>query len=299
MLVLDQAAVTDLLDPEALIDALAPAMVALSQGAVSLPPRIGVQVKDYQGLLASMPVYLPAMGLLVCKLVSVYPGNAARGLHTHNASIQVFEAATGLPVAFMDGGAITAERTAREAAIVLMKDDFIAATKAREKADEVFKAEMLRKMAAVERDLEIETKNRVFAFFDNDHVRQGKTGPCKRLYVIATDDAARTAADAAQAEREIASRAREKAAAVRATAEAAREVADNDASEAAAAASDAAAAAELAQENAKASAIAEAKAKDEEAVAREEEAKAVSLESAAVGSHKRAVDARATAVSPA
>ena len=55
---------------------------------------------------------------------------------------------------------ITAERTAREAAIVLMKDDFIAATKAREKADEVFKAEMLRKMAAVERDLEIETKNR-------------------------------------------------------------------------------------------------------------------------------------------
>ena len=55
---------------------------------------------------------------------------------------------------------ITAERTAREAAIVLMKDDFIAATKAREKADEVFKAEMLRKMAAVGRDLEIETKNR-------------------------------------------------------------------------------------------------------------------------------------------
>ena len=42
MLVLDQAAVTDLLDPEALIDALPPAMVSLSQGAVSLPPRIGV-----------------------------------------------------------------------------------------------------------------------------------------------------------------------------------------------------------------------------------------------------------------
>ena len=36
----------------------------------------------------------------------------------------------------------------------------MAATKAREKADEVFKSEMLRKMAAVEKDLEIETKNR-------------------------------------------------------------------------------------------------------------------------------------------
>merc|ERR1711988_1390803 len=55
---------------------------------------------------------------------------------------------------------ITAERTAREAAIVLMKDDFMAAHKAREKADEVFKSEMLRKMAVVEKGLEVETKNR-------------------------------------------------------------------------------------------------------------------------------------------
>merc|ERR1719258_323257 len=53
---------------------------------------------------------------------------------------------------------ITAERSARESAIILMKDDFLAATKAREKADEVFKSEMLRKMAAVEKDLEIETR---------------------------------------------------------------------------------------------------------------------------------------------
>jgi len=55
---------------------------------------------------------------------------------------------------------ITAERTAREAAIVLMKDDFMTAHKAREKADEIFKSEMLRKMAVVEKDLEVETKNR-------------------------------------------------------------------------------------------------------------------------------------------
>jgi len=55
---------------------------------------------------------------------------------------------------------ITSERTAREAAIVLMKDDFMTAHKAREKADEVFKSEMLRKMASVEKDLEVETKNR-------------------------------------------------------------------------------------------------------------------------------------------
>jgi len=55
---------------------------------------------------------------------------------------------------------ITSERTSREAAVTLMKDDFMSATKAREKADEIFKSEMLRKMAAVEKDLEVETKNR-------------------------------------------------------------------------------------------------------------------------------------------
>merc|ERR1712039_830929 len=42
---------------------------------------------------------------------------------------------------------VTAERVAREAAIIEMKDAFWAAVKAREKADEVFKSEMLRKMA--------------------------------------------------------------------------------------------------------------------------------------------------------
>merc|ERR1719231_1449845 len=55
---------------------------------------------------------------------------------------------------------VTAERSAREAAIILMKDDFVTAHKAREKADEIFKGEMLRKMAVVEMDLEVETKNR-------------------------------------------------------------------------------------------------------------------------------------------
>ena len=41
-----------------------------------------------------------------------------------------------------------------------MKDDFIQTMKSREKADEIFKGEMLRKMAVVEKDLEVETKNR-------------------------------------------------------------------------------------------------------------------------------------------
>lgn len=52
------------------------------------------------------------------------------------------------------------ERIQRDGEMVQMKDEFWAATKARDKADEVFKSEMLRKMAVVKRELDVETKAR-------------------------------------------------------------------------------------------------------------------------------------------
>mmetsp|Transcript_33286 Transcript_33286/g.55009 ORF Transcript_33286/g.55009 Transcript_33286/m.55009 type:complete len:272 (-) Transcript_33286:185-1000(-) len=56
---------------------------------------------------------------------------------------------------------VTAERTTREAELILMKDDFSMVIKAYEKLMEVFKKELIRKMAKVERDVEIEVNNRV------------------------------------------------------------------------------------------------------------------------------------------
>ncbi len=56
---------------------------------------------------------------------------------------------------------VNAERLAREAAIVLMKDDFYAALRARVKSDEAFKADVAHKMSIVERDLEGETRQRL------------------------------------------------------------------------------------------------------------------------------------------
>mmetsp|Transcript_17351 Transcript_17351/g.44878 ORF Transcript_17351/g.44878 Transcript_17351/m.44878 type:complete len:273 (+) Transcript_17351:2-820(+) len=55
---------------------------------------------------------------------------------------------------------IAQERIQRDGEIVQMKNEFWAATKARDKADEVFKSEMLRKMAVVQRELDVETKAR-------------------------------------------------------------------------------------------------------------------------------------------
>jgi ornithine cyclodeaminase len=110
---LSQAEVRELLDLEALIDALAAAHRELSEGKASMPPRIAA-FAERNGLLGAMPAYLPSAGL-ACKLVSLFPENRDR--HTHQALICVFDPTNGTPVALMDGTYITATRTAAGSAL--------------------------------------------------------------------------------------------------------------------------------------------------------------------------------------
>jgi ornithine cyclodeaminase len=111
MLVLDRAQVEMLLDLDVLIDALAVAMVDLSSGVASVPDRVAALVPDRNGLLAAMPGFVPSAGVLMAKLVSLFPRNAGTALPTHQAVIVGFDCDTGEPVAVMDGTAITAIRT--------------------------------------------------------------------------------------------------------------------------------------------------------------------------------------------
>lgn len=125
MLVLNRREVDDLLDVDALIDALAGAMDDLSAGRVSMPPRNFAMVAD-RGLLAAMPAYVGSSELLAAKLVLVFPGNASENLETHQAMVAVFDPQTGVPVALLDGAAITATRTACCSALatrLLARDD--------------------------------------------------------------------------------------------------------------------------------------------------------------------------------
>ena len=112
MLLLNKKEVEELLDLDALIDALASAMVELTDGEVSQPPRIGAQIQKREGNLLVMPTYLPGSESLAVKLVSIFPHNHALGVPSHQALIAVFDAETGAPAAVMDGEHITAMRTA-------------------------------------------------------------------------------------------------------------------------------------------------------------------------------------------
>jgi alanine dehydrogenase len=113
VILLSQHEVEELLDLDALIDALADAHRELSEGKASMPPRIAA-FAERSGLLGAMPAYLPSAGL-ACKLVSLFPENRDR--HTHQALIAVFDQTNGTPVALMDGTYITATRTAAGSAL--------------------------------------------------------------------------------------------------------------------------------------------------------------------------------------
>jgi alanine dehydrogenase len=114
MLILSRPEVRELLDLDALVDALAAAHADLSAGKASMPPRIAALVDAHDALLGVMPSYLPSAGL-ACKLVTVFPHNRDR--ETHQAIICVFDPDTGTPVALMDGTYITATRTAAGSAL--------------------------------------------------------------------------------------------------------------------------------------------------------------------------------------
>jgi alanine dehydrogenase len=115
ILTLSAAEVRRLLDPDALLDALAEGFRAQSDGLVDAPNRIGVTVPN-TGFLLAMPAYQQGREVTV-KLVSVFQGNARHGAPTHQALICLFDPETGTPIAFMDGTAITALRTAGAAAL--------------------------------------------------------------------------------------------------------------------------------------------------------------------------------------
>jgi alanine dehydrogenase len=113
-MVLSEDEVRDLLDLDDLRDALTVALISLSAGDTSVPPRVAAFASH--GLLGAMPGYVPGLGL-AAKLVAVFPKNAQRGLAAHQAVIVAFDEHTGTPIAVLDGTYITAARTGMTAAL--------------------------------------------------------------------------------------------------------------------------------------------------------------------------------------
>src|SRR5882672_4559917 len=109
MLSLDAAATHERLPMAALVDALRAMAI---EGCV-VPQRQVHTVAEgaAPGRLLSMAAWQPGRYLGV-KTVTVFAANAARGLPSLHAVYTLFDADTGVPVAQIDGAALTARRTA-------------------------------------------------------------------------------------------------------------------------------------------------------------------------------------------
>lgn len=115
MLLIPEEEIERLLDLTELRQVMEVALRELSAGLVIQPLRTVVAVPEHAGWLGLMPAVY--QGVIGVKLVTVFPGNAGRGLHTHDAAVHLFRAATGEPLAVLGGRVITALRTAAVSAI--------------------------------------------------------------------------------------------------------------------------------------------------------------------------------------
>jgi ornithine cyclodeaminase/alanine dehydrogenase-like protein (mu-crystallin family) len=114
--------IRELLTYESLIPAIRQALIDYSAGRVEQPLRQVLRVKDTAnkpiGWFAVMPVI--SGEYMAVKTVTFYPSNAGLRdghLHTHLATIELLDRATGEPLAVMDGRLITEMRTAAVSAV--------------------------------------------------------------------------------------------------------------------------------------------------------------------------------------
>ena len=112
-------------------------MTALVADA-ELPPKIGVHPRPAGSFAHAMPAVLrPAdagegtgRDLLGIKWVTGFPDNRSRGLAAINAVVILSDPATGQPRAILDGGPITAERTAAVSGVAIARFGPLAAATA-------------------------------------------------------------------------------------------------------------------------------------------------------------------------
>ena len=115
------AAMPDIDERLALAEQTMTALVADAE----LPPKIGVHPRPDGSFAHAMPAHLRGADpdgredLLGMKWVAGFAANNQRGLPAINAVVVINDAATGLPTAILDGGPITAFRTAAVSGVAI------------------------------------------------------------------------------------------------------------------------------------------------------------------------------------
>ncbi len=87
------------------------AYAQLSAGQATVPLRVPVPITKHDGVTLFMPAHLQTSDALAVKIVSVHNKNPGQGLPLIHALVVVIDATTGIPLAALEGGYLTALRT--------------------------------------------------------------------------------------------------------------------------------------------------------------------------------------------
>jgi ornithine cyclodeaminase/alanine dehydrogenase-like protein (mu-crystallin family) len=111
MLILTRSDVKKLVPMSDAIELMKLAFSELSAGRAVSPVRMVVDVNHEPSMVLIMPAYVPAASALGFKNVNFFGGNPGRNLPVLNATVSLIDDVTGVPIALMDGGYLTALRT--------------------------------------------------------------------------------------------------------------------------------------------------------------------------------------------
>ncbi len=109
--ILSAAEVAACLDMPSAIEAMKGAFTQLSSHEAQVPLRTQMPIPEAHGTALFMPVYLPQNSQIGLKTVTVFENNPQQNLPLIHALVQILDAATGRPLAIMDGEVLTAIRT--------------------------------------------------------------------------------------------------------------------------------------------------------------------------------------------
>ncbi|MFC1502037.1 ornithine cyclodeaminase family protein [bacterium] len=90
---------------------------AVGKNEVVLPDRTVIEMTNKNNAVLFMPSYIPGMKSIGIKIVTVFPENISKGIPTINAQVILNNPETGEVMCIMEGGLITAMRTAAVSAV--------------------------------------------------------------------------------------------------------------------------------------------------------------------------------------
>ncbi len=117
VLILSRADLQELLTLDVMVPAIEKAFVAFANGRALTYPVVREQVEGHRGIFGIKSGYLLDEQVLGLKAGGFWLDNAAKGLTAHQSTTILFDPASGVPTAVMDGNHITTVRTSAVGAV--------------------------------------------------------------------------------------------------------------------------------------------------------------------------------------